>query len=103
FIGGFHEYMKYLKYGYGRSTDQMCFEIRAGRMTREEAVKKVGQYEGKIPWKHIPEFLEYLNITQKDFLDNFDRFTNRKLFLCDAEGKLVKDADGNLIRKYPVV
>jgi len=103
FIGGLHEYTKYIKYGYGRSTDQMCFEIRSGRMTREEAVAKVADYEGKIPWKYVPEFLEYIKITEKEFLDNLDRFTNRKIFLCDENGKFEKDSEGNPIKKYPVV
>lgn len=103
FIGGLHEYLKYVKYGYGRSTDQMCFEIRHGRMTRPEAVRLVSQYEGKVPWKYVPEFLEYLNITKEEFVATLDRFTNKKIFLCDDNGKLVKDKDGNLVRRYPVV
>ncbi|GBE18167.1 hypothetical protein BMS3Abin16_00759 [archaeon BMS3Abin16] len=102
-IGGLHDYMKYIKYGYGRATDQMCIEIRAGRMSREDAVRTVGDYEGKIPWKYIPDFLEYLNISEEEFLANLDRFTNRKLFLTDKDGRLVKDENGNLIRRYPVV
>ena len=101
-IGGLHDYMKYLKYGYGRATDQMCFLIRGGRMTRADAVKTVSQYEGKIPWKYVPDFLEYLSISEKEFLDNLDRFTNRKIFLFDEQGKVVKDKDGNPIKRVPV-
>ena len=37
-IGGLHDYMKFIKYGYGRATDQLCIEIRAGRISRDEAV-----------------------------------------------------------------
>ena len=101
-IGGLHDYMKYIKYGYGRATDQLCFEVRSGRMTREEAAKLVIQYEGKIPWKYVPDLLEYLNITEEGFLDNLDRFTNKRLFQCDDNGKLVKDRDGNPIKLCPV-
>ena len=32
---GLHDYLKYLKYGYGRATDDASNEIRHGRMTRE--------------------------------------------------------------------
>ena len=60
-IGGLHDYMKYIKYGYGRATDQLCIEIRAGRMTRNEAIEALNKTdEGKIPWKYTPDFLEYL-------------------------------------------
>lgn len=101
-IGGLHDYMKFIKYGYGRATDQLCIEIRAGRMKRNEAVEKLkATSEGLIPWKYIPDLLEYLNITEKEFLDNLDRFTNKLLFERESDtGKLIKDGNKNLIRKY---
>ena len=100
-IGGLHDYMKYLKYGYGRATDQICIEIRAGRMMREEGVAACRQSsEGKIPWKYIPDFLEYLDISESEFFTNLDRFTNKKIFKTDENGKLVKDSSGNVIRNF---
>ena len=64
-------------------------------------MKLVGQFEGKIPWKYAPDFLEYIGITEKEFLDNLDRFTNKKIFKCDGDGKLIKDKDGNPVKRYP--
>ncbi len=101
-IGGLHDYMKFIKYGYGRATDQLCIEIRAGRISRDEAVfalKKTD--EGKVPWKYALDFLDYLGITEQAFLENLDRFTNKMIFVRDDEtGVLKKDLDGNLIKKY---
>jgi N-acetyl sugar amidotransferase len=101
-IGGLHDYMKFIKYGYGRATDQLCIEIRAGRMTREEGVKALKEStEGEVPMKYVPDFLEYLSITEQDFLDNLDRFTNKMIFKRDEDtGELVKDIKGNLVRKF---
>jgi len=101
-IGGLHDYMKFIKYGYGRATDQLCIEIRAGRVTRDEAIKDLRESsEGKIPWKFVPDFLKYLKITQEEFLANLDRFSNKTLFTRDEEtGELVKDKEGNLVRKF---
>lgn len=101
-IGGLHDYMKFIKYGYGRATDQICIEIRAGRMTRDEGVKALkASSEGTIPWKYVPDFLEYLNITEKEFLDNLDRFTNKMIFERNEDtGELCKDSKGNLMRKF---
>jgi len=94
--------MKFIKYGYGRATDQLCIEIRAGRISRDEAVfalKKTD--EGKVPWKYALDFLDYLGITEQAFLENLDRFTNKMIFVRDDEtGVLKKDLDGNLIKKY---
>lgn len=100
-IGGLHDYMKYLKYGYGRATDQLCIEIRAGRMSRDEAINALEQSsEGKVPWRYIPDFLDYLSITESEFFANLDRFTNKRLFETDEQGNLVKDNEGNLIAKF---
>lgn len=101
-IGGLHDYMKFIKFGYGRATDQLCIEIRAGRMTRSQAVEALRKTsEGLVPWKYVPDFLKRLGITEQEFLDNLDRFTNKALFERDeSDGKLLKDERGNLIRKY---
>ena len=99
-IGGLHDYMKFIKYGYGRATDQLCIEIRARHMTREKAIEEYKKTnEGKLPWKYVPDFMDYLKITKDEFLSNLDRFTNRKLFVFD-KGRIVKDVDGSPIRKY---
>lgn len=101
-IGGLHDYMKFIKFGYGRATDQLCIEIRAGRMTREQAIEALrATDEGKIPWKYVPDFLQRLNITEAEFLATLDQFTNKAIFARDAAtGKLLKDLDGNLVRKF---
>jgi len=101
-IGGLHDYMKFLKYGYGRATDQLCIEIRSGYMTRSEAIEKLRNTdEGKIPWKYIPDLLEYLSISKEEFLENLDRFTNKTIFERDEEtGELKKDENGDVIRKF---
>lgn len=103
-IGGLHDYMKFLKFGYGRASDQLCIEIRAGRLTRAEAIEHLkATTEGQVPWKYIPDFLEYLSISESEFFENLDRFTNKRLFETDANGKLIKDRKGNLSPKYKPV
>jgi N-acetyl sugar amidotransferase len=102
-IGGLHDYMKYIKFGFGRATDQLCIEVRAGRMTRSEAIAHLKQTsEGKVPWKYIPDFLDYLSITKEEFESTLDRFTNRRLFMTDSKGKLIKDENGNLFPRQPI-
>ena len=102
-IGGLHDYMKFIKFGFGRATDQLCIEVRAGRMTRDEAIENLkNSSEGQVPWKYVPDFLEYLGITKEEFEATLDRFTNRRIFLCDENGKLIKDENGNLTRRFPI-
>jgi N-acetyl sugar amidotransferase len=101
-VGGLHDYMKFIKYGYGRATDQLCIEIRAGRLSREEAIAKLHETdEGKIPWRYVPDFLDYLSISEEEFLGNLDNFTNKTIFERDQlSGKLLKDNEGSLIPKF---
>lgn len=47
---GLHDYLKYLKFGYGRATDDASNEVRHGRMTRERAVELVEQYDHVRPF-----------------------------------------------------
>jgi hypothetical protein len=98
-IGGLHDHMKFLKYGYARATDQLCQEIRIGRIDREKALRMVRDYEGKTPRKYLPDFLKYVGCTEKEFFKTLDRFTNRKIFLTDENNMFIRDKDGNLIKR----
>ncbi len=99
---GIHDYFKFLKYGFGRATDLACLHIRRGRLSRQDAIKLVRMHDGKFPWVylgcHIEEILKDVDMTLDEFIQTCDRFTNKKLFVCDSRGNLVKDQDGNLTK-----
>jgi N-acetyl sugar amidotransferase len=99
---GIHDYFKFLKYAFGRATDLACMHIRRGRLTREDGLKLTRLHDGKFPWTYLGYSIELvlkeININLEEFVKICDRFTNKKLFLCDSRGNLVKDADGNLTK-----
>lgn len=99
---GIHDYFKFLKYGFGRATDLACLHIRRGRISRVDAIKLVRMHDGKFPWIYlgtpIEEVLQEIDLTLDEFIRVCDRFTNKKLFVCDARGSLVKDKEGNLTK-----
>jgi N-acetyl sugar amidotransferase len=99
---GIHDYFKFLKYGFGRATDLACLHIRRGRLPREDALRLVKRHDGRFPWVYLgtplDEILRSIDMTLDDFIRVCDRFTNKKLFVCDARGNLVKDRDGNLTK-----
>jgi len=94
-----HDYMKYLKYGFGRASDNACLDIRLGYIQREEGVRLVNKYDGVPPMKAISEFLKYTGFTKKEFDDILDSFTSKKVFKRDENGNFIKDIDGSLVRK----
>jgi N-acetyl sugar amidotransferase len=97
---GIHDYFKFLKFGFGRATDIACLHIRRGRITRKDGIELVRKHDGRFPWtylgKPLEEILAPLDITVDEFVRICDRFTNKKLFVTDARGNLVKDKHGNL-------
>lgn len=61
-----HDYLKYLKFGYGRATDDASMEVRHGRMTREEAIDLVREYDHVRP-RTLDTYLRYLGVTEAEF------------------------------------
>ncbi|MCF6246330.1 MAG: N-acetyl sugar amidotransferase [Desulfobacula sp.] len=98
-----HDYFKYLKYGFGRATDNACLDIRLGYISREEGVRLVHKYDGIPPKKAIREYLRYIGFTRGELQDIMDSFTNKKIFIRNDTGKFQKDIDGSLIRKEEYV
>lgn len=94
-----HDYLKYVKYGFGRATDNACLDVRLGYITREEAVRLVNKYDGRAPTKAIKKYLEYTGFTQKEFDKIVDSYTNKRIFKRDENGKFIRDIDGSLVRK----
>lgn len=95
-----HDYLKFVKYGFGRATDHACTDIRNGFITREKGVELVKKHDGKVPKKAKQEFLEFYGISEEEFNQVVDSFTNKALFLIDENGNLFRDREGNLIKRY---
>ena len=99
---GIHDYFKFLKFGFGRATDIACLHIRRGRITRKDGLDLVKRHDGKFPWTYLGKPLEGilspLEMSIEEFVRVCDRFTNKKIFVRDANGGLVRDKTGNLSR-----
>lgn len=95
-----HDYLKYVKFGFGRATDHACMDIRNGRISRDEAVELVKKYDGKLHRGVVGEFLKFFGITKEEFSKIVDAFTDKAIFLTDDKGKLTRDDNGDLIKRY---
>lgn len=97
-----HDYYKFLKFGYDRCSDWVSVYIRRGRISREEGMALVTKHAGRFPDTYLgcplSEILDDIDMTLDEFNAVCDRYTNKKLFLCDARGNLVKDRHGNLTK-----
>lgn len=75
-----HTYLMYLKFGFGRATQDAGIEIRRGAMTRDQAVNLVRLYDGHYPEEFIATYLDYFQMSQAEFDAVLDRYANQQLF-----------------------
>lgn len=57
---------KYFKFGFGFTTDEVCYDIREGLMTREQGFELIKKYDGLCGQKYIKQFCDFVGITEKE-------------------------------------
>ncbi|MDA9597484.1 N-acetyl sugar amidotransferase [Candidatus Pelagibacter sp.] len=75
-----HTYLMYLKFGFGRATQDAGIEIRRKAMTREQGLNLVKLYDNHFPEEFIEEYLEYFRMSKGQFMKVIDFWANKKLF-----------------------
>lgn len=77
-----HDYIKFLKHGYGKVTDHVAREIRLRRLTREQGQKLIEQYQNIRP-VHLEKFLEWMKMDQSGFEFLLDQHRSPKIWKRD--------------------
>lgn len=65
---GVHDYSKFVKRGYGRATDFASQDIRAGLMTREEALEIAAKIDSERP-QALDKYLALTGYTEDEFYE----------------------------------
>lgn len=86
---GIHDYLKFIKFGYGRGTDHANYEIREVRMTREQGIEMVKQYDHVKP-RDLQRWLEYVGMTEEEFDAIADTFRDQRVWRIE-DGQWVKE------------
>lgn len=79
-IDMFHYYTTLVKFGIGRATYDAAQEIRNGKIDRDEGVALVRKFDQEFPKKYFHEFLEYIDINEKEFYEIIDSFRSPHLW-----------------------
>lgn len=82
---GTHDYMKFLKHGYGKVSDHVSRDIRLRRLTREAGIQLVREYEHKRP-RDLDMFLQWVGVSEAEFMACLDRFRDPRAWERDAAG-----------------
>ncbi len=87
---GIHDYLKFVKFGYGRASDHACKDIRAGVMDRAMGMEMVKKYDHVKPRRDLERWLKYVNMTEEEFDRVCDTFRDRRVWRIE-DGQWVKD------------
>ncbi|MFW5889439.1 MAG: N-acetyl sugar amidotransferase [Bacillota bacterium] len=87
---GIHDYLKFIKFGYGRATDHTTKDIRAGRMTREDGIELVRKYDHIKPRVDLERWLDYVGMTEDEFDAIADTFRDERVWRIE-NGEWIKD------------
>jgi N-acetyl sugar amidotransferase len=77
---GIHDYLKFVKIGYGRGTDHSCKDIRAGLITREQGIEMVRKYDHVKPRRDLERWLGYVGMTEEEFDVTCDSFRDARVW-----------------------
>ena len=77
--------LKYIKFGFGKASEQCSGVIRTGEMTRDEAIELAEKLDGKCADRYIRRFCDFIGISEDEFWEIAERY----------RGKDVWERDGN--------
>jgi imidazoleglycerol phosphate synthase cyclase subunit len=76
---GAHDYLKFVKFGYGRCTDHASKDVRLRIMDRAEAIARVRHYDHVKPGD-IDRWCEYVGMSQSEFDAIADTFRDPRVW-----------------------
>lgn len=80
-INRIHQYLKLLKFGYGRTTDHVCEEIRLGRITRAQGKQLILEHELQPPSREaMTEVSAFLGITPFELAKEMEAWRNHEVW-----------------------
>lgn len=84
-----NQFLKHLKFGFGKTSEQCSGAIRAGVMTREEGLEKTTKYDGKCATRYIERFCKYIDISIDTFWEIAESYRNHDIWIkVNGEWKL---------------
>jgi N-acetyl sugar amidotransferase len=87
FLITIHHWMKWYKFGFTRLWDNLSLEIRAGRITRKEAIELVRKVGEELPREEIEEFCNYVGISESRFFEIAETFRNKDVWIDSGRGR----------------
>ena len=99
---GVHDYLKFIKFGFGRGTDHANYDVRLNLISREEGIRLVLKYDHITPKNDLKGWCEYTKMTEEEFYFHADKFRDPRVW-SKINGYWCKtDIDGKQ-RNYHII
>jgi hypothetical protein len=94
-----HDYIKFIKHGYGKVFDHATREIRLKRLTRDQGVSLIKEYGFRQP-QNLNLFLNWLGISENSFHYIINQHRNKEIWKLNDnfEWEFKDDFIENIIR-----
>ena len=92
-----HHWLKWYKFGFTRTFDNLSLEIRNGRLTREQAVAIVRDRGDETPHEDIDAFCAFTGMTRGRFVEIAESFRNPEVWTRHAGTWII---DGFLVPEF---
>jgi N-acetyl sugar amidotransferase len=79
-IDNLYYHLQFVKFGFGRATRDSCRMIQNGQMARAEALDLVRKYDDELPATYHSEHLDYLGVSEAEFVDTIDQHRNPEIW-----------------------
>ena len=89
FENGIHDYLKFHKFGYGRTTDHTTKDILGGYMSRSKGINYIKKLDHVIP-SDLKIWLNYVGMKKNFFWKKADTFRSKKVWWIE-NNKWFKD------------
>lgn len=93
-----HHWMKWYKFGFTRTYDNLSLEIRNGRMTRDAAVETLRQRGDETPWEDLQMLSSFAGVSVEWLLSIAETFRSEKVWDRRPDG--IWEIPGFLISEW---
>jgi N-acetyl sugar amidotransferase len=88
---GLHDYLKFLRLGYGKVTDHASREIRLKRLTREDGIAQVQAYSHRPP-ADVETFLDWLEMPAEEFWSIAEGLRSPEIWEAAGDRMVLRDS-----------
>ena len=79
-----HDYIKWVKHGYGKVNDHVAREIRLGHMDQAAGLNLINNYQSRSP-EYLEMFCDWLGVKESGFKFVLDEFRNKEFWQRNDE------------------